>query len=129
ARASAPASGRSAGTMDDPDTAPPAQTGVRARRRRGRASDVVAPVAAPYLSRRIPTYDILSEEGLALIEARADRLLEEVGVDVRGDAVSLELFRAAGAEVKGERVRFPAGLCRAIIAASAPRQFRQHARN
>ena len=79
--------------------------------------------------RRLPPYEILSEEGLGLIEANADRLLEEIGVDVRGDPVSLGLFRAAGAEVRGERVRFPAGLCRSIIAASAPAQFRQHARN
>lgn len=85
--------------------------------------------AAPYLVRRIPPYDILTEEGLALIEANADRLLEEVGVDVRGDPVALELFRGAGADVQGERVRFPAGLCRSIIAATAPAQFRQHARN
>jgi trimethylamine--corrinoid protein Co-methyltransferase len=77
----------------------------------------------------VPHYEIVSEEGLALIEANADRLLEEIGVDVRGDPVSLGLFRAAGAEVRGERVRFPAGLCRSIVTATAPARFRQHARN
>jgi trimethylamine--corrinoid protein Co-methyltransferase len=102
----------------------------RARRRRpDRRAGPVPPPPAPYLVRRVPPYEILSDEGLALIESKADRLLEEVGVDVRGDPVSLELFRAAGAEVRGERIRFPAGLCRSIIKASAPARFRQHARN
>jgi trimethylamine--corrinoid protein Co-methyltransferase len=101
--------------------------GRRGRRRQGSEAETPQPV--PYLVRKLPPYDILSEEGLALIEANADRLLEDVGVDVRGDPVSLELFRAAGADVRGQRVRFPAGLCRTIISASAPAQFRQHARN
>ena len=41
----------------------------------------------------------------------------------------LDLFRAAGADVQGERVRFEAGMCRSIIQATAPRQYTQHARN
>ena len=98
-------------------------------RRRAQRSEAAASPPVPFLVRRVPPYEILSEEGLALIEANADRLLQEVGVDVRGDPVSLELFRAAGAEVQGERVRFPAGLCRSIVTASAPARFRQHARN
>ena len=107
----------------------PAAGGRTRRGRREQRAEAAVPGIAPYVVRRIPTYDILSEEGLALIEAKADRVLQEVGVDVRGDPVSLALFRDAGADVKGERVRFPAGLCRSIIAASAPRQFRQYARN
>ena len=99
------------------------------RSRRSRQDEAPALPPAPFLVRRVPAYDILSEQGLAKIEARADRVLEEIGVDVRGDPVALELFRKAGADVRGERVRFPAGLCREIIAATAPRQFRQHARN
>ncbi len=99
------------------------------RRRRGRRSNPTTVPSAPYLTRSVPTYDILLEEGLDLIEANADRLLEEIGVDVRGDPISIELFRSAGAEVNGERVRFPAGLCRSIIAASAPAKFIQYARN
>ncbi|MGB7805011.1 MAG: trimethylamine methyltransferase family protein, partial [Actinomycetota bacterium] len=38
-------------------------------------------------------------------------------------------FKAAGADVEGERVRFPAGLCRQLVQATAPREFTQHARN
>ena len=36
--------------------------------------------AAPFIRRRIPNYEILDEEGLALIEANAETVLEEIGV-------------------------------------------------
>ena len=35
----------------------------------------------------------------------------------------------AGADVQGERVRFPRGMCRQIVQASAPHEFIQYARN
>ena len=38
------------------------------------------------------------------------------------------MWRDAGADVKGERVRFPKGLCRELLK-SAPSSFTQHARN
>ena len=41
----------------------------------------------------------------------------------------MKLFKDAGADIKGERVRFPRGLCRGIIQASAPSEYTQHARN
>ena len=83
----------------------------------------------PYIQRRIATYDILSDEGLELIERNADEILKEVGVEIRDDPESLEIFRNAGADVKGERVRFEPGQCRSIIQASAPATYLQHARN
>src|SRR5207344_663080 len=39
------------------------------------------------------------------------------------------LFRKAGADVDGERVRFPRGMCRELIQATAPERFTQYARN
>ena len=42
---------------------------------------------------------------------------------------ALALLREAGADIQGERVRFPKGLCRAIIRTSAPAEYIQHARN
>ena len=39
------------------------------------------------------------------------------------------VWKAAGAEVDGARVRCPPGMCRSIVQASAPRDFVQHARN
>jgi len=50
-------------------------------------------------------------------------------MEFRGDPEALELLRAAGADVEGERVRFERGLARSLVQATAPRDFPQHARN
>jgi trimethylamine--corrinoid protein Co-methyltransferase len=81
-----------------------------------------------YIRRGIPLYEALSEEGLALIEENAETVLQEVGIEFRGDAEALALWKEAGADVQGERVRFPRGLCRKLIE-TAPAEFTQHARN
>ncbi len=81
-----------------------------------------------YINRKIREYEVLDEEGLALIEANADILLEEIGIEFRDDAEALDMWREAGAEVKGERVHFPKGLCRSLLK-TAPSVFTQHARN
>ena len=47
----------------------------------------------------------------------------------RGDPGAVQLLREGGADVDGERVRFPRGMCRSIVQASAPREFIQYARN
>jgi trimethylamine---corrinoid protein Co-methyltransferase len=86
-------------------------------------------VSVPYVTRKIPCYEVLGEEGLAIIERNADTILEEVGIDFRDDAEALALFRNAGCDVKGERVHFPRGLARQLVQATAPREFTQHARN
>jgi len=83
----------------------------------------------PYITRKIPYYEVLSQEGLELLEHNADTILQEIGIDFRDDPESLELFKAAGADVQGERVRFPRGMCRSLVAATAPREFIQYARN
>ena len=101
------------------------ERGGRARRHRAadRAQAVIAGV-----ERKIPTYELLGEEGLARIEAAADTILREVGIEFRGDEVALRLWREAGADVQGELVRFPAALLRSILK-TAPSAFVQHARN
>ncbi len=81
-----------------------------------------------YITRTIPEYEVLGEEGLNLIEANADKILEEVGIEFRDDEEALAMWRDAGADVKGERVHFPKGLCRNLIA-TAPEIYTQHARN
>ena len=105
---------------------------TRGRRGRGRAARVSRrPVVsrAPCILRKLGPLGILDEEGLDLIERNADRLLQEVGMEFRGDPEILAIFHDAGADVDGERVRFEPGMCRRIIQANAPRQFAQHARN
>jgi len=81
-----------------------------------------------YIKRKIAVYEVLDEEGLALIEKNADTVLEEIGIDFRDDAEALALFKEAGADVKGERVHFPRGLPRALLK-TAPSTYTQHARN
>jgi trimethylamine--corrinoid protein Co-methyltransferase len=83
----------------------------------------------PYIRRKIPLTEILSEEGLQLIERNADTILERIGIEFRDDEEALRLWKEAGADVKGTRVRFPRGLPRSIIQKSAPKTFTQHARN
>jgi len=73
--------------------------------------------------------EVISAEGLETIEHNADTLLEQVGIEIGNYPEALEIFRAAGADVDGNRVRFERGMCRKIIQASAPRIFTQRARN
>lgn len=94
--------------------------------RRQRQSSIIAP---PYITRKIPPYELLDEAGLTALENNADTLLEEIGMEFRGDAEVLEIWRNAGAQVQGERVRFPRGMLRELIQASTPQTFTQHARN
>ena len=103
------------------------RTGGRSARQAARSQAPVHQV--PCIDRKIPYYELLDDGALALIEENADIILEEIGIEFRDDAEALASFRAAGASVDGERVRFPRGMCRSIIQASAPREFTQHARN
>ncbi len=99
--------------------------GAEARRERRRGG---GQQSLRYITRKVPDYEVLDEEGLALIEANADTVLQEIGIEFREDEEALNLWKDAGADVQGERVRFPKGLCRALIK-TAPQVFTQAARN
>lgn len=103
------------------------------RRRRGRARGGARgqekQVVQPFTERKIPYYDIIGEADYQLIEANAETLLNEIGIEFRDDAEALQIWRDAGCSVEGERVRFPKGLCRQLIQDHAPSEFVQHARN
>ena len=110
-------------------TGPERRRGGRAARAARAADRAIA--AAQHLvqpRRRIPTYELLDAGALDRLETHADWILDEVGVDIRGDEESLELFRSAGARVEGERVRFDPGLARQLCA-SAPAVFEMHGRD
>jgi trimethylamine--corrinoid protein Co-methyltransferase len=116
--------------MDEAQTLSPRTRragGGREAKRAARASR--SSQAAPYITRKIPYYEVLDDEGLGIIERNADTILEEVGIDFRDDPEALDIWQKAGADVKGERVRMPRGMCRQIVQASAPREFTQYARN
>jgi trimethylamine--corrinoid protein Co-methyltransferase len=103
-------------------------TGGRKNRPVRRSAGSQSGLKVPFIRRNIPTYDILSEENLERIEAVADKILAEIGIEFRDDPAALELWRKAGADIEGLRVRFPKGMLREILA-SAPSVFTQYARN
>ena len=82
----------------------------------------------PYIHRKLDPVDVLSSEAIEIIEHNADILMEEVGVEYRDDPEALQMWRDAGADVQGQRVHFPKGLCRELMK-TAPSVFTQHARN
>jgi len=88
------------------------------------------PQAPSFITRHMPPYAPLSEEDLVAIESHADLLLHQIGMEIRGDEVALQLWRNAGATVEdGRRVHVPPGLARAVVQKSAPPEFTQYARN
>jgi trimethylamine--corrinoid protein Co-methyltransferase len=101
--------------------------GGRAARQALRSAPVTKGV--PFITRNVPCYEVLNEEGLSLIENNAETILQEIGVEFRGDQEALDLWKDAGADIDGERVRIPKGLCKKLVQDSAPPEFIQHARN
>lgn len=103
------------------------------RTRGGRSARAQRAAAANHreakaLVNRLPPYEPFSETQIDAIERHADRILDEVGVEFRNDEEAIELFRAAGARVEGERVRFEPGLA-ASLCATAPPVFDMHGRD
>jgi trimethylamine---corrinoid protein Co-methyltransferase len=103
------------------------RSGGRAGRQELRASTAVARV--PFLTRTLKPVELVSDEGLELMEHNANLLLAEVGVVIREYPSALERFKQAGADVDGEVVRFPDGLARKLVQATAPARYTQFARN
>ena len=100
--------------------------GGGAARRAERTSTKVEQVG--YITRGIPNFEILTAEALEIIETNAEIVLEEIGVAFPENETALELWRQAGADVRGDRVHIPKGLARKLCA-TAPSQFTQIARN
>lgn len=101
----------------------------RERQRRGSAKSSIEQTRAPWIQRKVGTINVLSEEGLCLIEENADRILRDTGMEFQDDPEILKYFIDAGCDVNDTRVRFEPGFCRKTIQATAPSSFYQHARN
>lgn len=101
--------------------------GGRAARRALRSAGPEA--SRPFLERKLSPVEVLDEEGLVRIEENAEIILSEIGVAFQDFPEALELWRSAGADVDGDLVKFPKGLCRQLVQESAPGVFTQHARN
>lgn len=81
----------------------------------------------PALDNRLPHCEVMDGEHVERIDAASLDILEEVGVVFR-DAIALEDWRRAGADVRGERVHLDRGLVRELIA-TIPRGWSYRARN
>ncbi len=87
-----------------------------------------APVASfPTLVRNIPVYNIVPDEAVELIHDESLKILEEVGCEFRDDE-AIDLWKAAGADVSGTRVRLDRALLMDLIA-KVPSEFTLNARN
>src|SRR5262249_7508053 len=105
-----------------------APAGRRGREARRAARAQRSGLSIPYITRNLPLTEVLSEDAMQIIEHNAETLLEEIGIEFRGHPPALELLKGAGAEIRGERVRFPRGLARRLISTAPPR-YTQIARN
>jgi trimethylamine---corrinoid protein Co-methyltransferase len=109
--------------MNAHDDAPPAAR-PRTRKEARQRVRTMYPTPVAFIKRAIPPYEMLDEEQLVQIETHADRILQEIGMEIRGDEVAVRLWKNAGADIDGEwRVRVPMGLARQIVKRSAPAEF------
>ncbi len=104
------------------------EQGRRGGRSARREARLATPnICLPTLVRNIPLYEVIDQEGVELIHDASMKILEEVGIDFR-DAEALDIWRKAGAEVDGQRVRIDRGLLMELVAKN-PAEFTLHARN
>ena len=89
-------------TLAAPEAPPPHRRGGG---RVGRRAMRGAPVASfPTLVRKIPAYEIVPDEAVELIHEESLAILEDVGCEFRDDE-AIAMWKAAGADVSGTRVR------------------------
>lgn len=100
----------------------------RNRPSKDRLADQAKVQASPYIQRKLPFFDPLDEEGLVMLDAQVDWILQEVGIAFRDDPEALEIWRKAGVKPDGDIIKAPADLIRSLCA-KAPREFTQVARN
>ena len=112
--------------MADTATRKRSRSGGGAARRAERTTLKIE--TARFIERNIPNYNILTEDALDIIEANAETILAEIGVNFVNNPAALERWRDAGAQIEGERVRIPRGLARKLCQ-TAPAKYTQHARN
>jgi trimethylamine--corrinoid protein Co-methyltransferase len=118
---------------NSPDLIDPPRTARRGRKGGGRAARVAkesttGPLAPIKIIRKTPIYDLLDEDSVLKLERHADWILEEIGVEIRGDKEALSLFKAAGAKVVGEKVKFEPGLAKSLCQ-TAPSEYKMHSRH
>lgn len=116
--------------MNDPEAtsnkrSKPVRRGASAARRKARLRGPI--IHRPTAVRNIPTYDVLQTEGLEALDDKAMEILETIGIEFRDD-ISADIWRKAGADVSGHRIRIPRELIRQLIK-TVPEEFDYHGRN
>ncbi|NKB76937.1 MAG: trimethylamine methyltransferase [Gammaproteobacteria bacterium] len=101
------------------------RSGGRHSRRTLRSSNLEAML--PQLRRNLPLTEPLEADQIAKIDSASMDILEEIGVVFR-DPIALEDWRKAGAQVKGDLVKFDRFHIRELIE-SIPSNFTYHARD
>ena len=117
--------------IQQPQLSAKQQPRLERKRRRGRGNSAASSElkkAPAFIQRKIPVYEMLNEEELVSLENQAEWILSEIGVEIRGDTIALDLFKEAGATVEGERLRFDRGHVRALCE-TAPKRYTMYARN
>lgn len=97
----------------------------RRERRDAEREAAVARMVQPL--HNLPTYDMISEEGLDEIHQTSLKILSDVGIDFY-DEEARAILKEHGAEVKGDTAYFDPALIQEYVS-RAPRQFTQLARN
>ncbi|MGX5849216.1 trimethylamine methyltransferase family protein [Mesorhizobium sp. PL10] len=108
-----------------PEHAKSGRSGGRNARRALRTAPVFGML--PALRRGIPTCEVMDEEQIARIDDASMSILEGIGIVFRDEA-ALADWRAAGADVRGERVHLDRGLVRQLIS-TIPSGWTYRARN
>ena len=83
----------------------------------------------PFLTRTLAPFEVLGEEGLSIIEHNADTILEEVGIEFRGDPDALGCCATPAPTSRASASGSRAGCAARSSRPRAPRQFTQYARN
>src|SRR4051794_31894994 len=103
-------------------------SGKRAGGRDGRrAMRAKAVPSFPALVREIPVYNIVPDEAIELVHDESIKILEEIGCEFR-DPEAAAMWKAAGADVQGFRVRIERAMLMELVS-KIPSEFTQHARN
>ena len=103
----------------------------RARSSRRNANAQSVALASPYIQRKLPFFDVLTEEEMVRIDNQVDWMIENVGVAFRDDPVALDIWRSVGITPSGphgDLIKADAQWIRSLVA-KAPSQFTQHSRN
>ena len=98
--------------------------------RRNSTAKLISP-ASPYIQRKLPFFDVLTEEEMLRIDDQVDWMIENIGVAFRDDPAALDVWRKAGITPTGahnDLIKADAKWIRSLCA-NAPKQFTQHARN